>query len=129
MNFIHASMRSCISICYIIQKWIQTFSQDKCSAQVSPVISFHVMFANTWKASPGYPFRWRPSPWDWSSPNPPLLMTLSLGMVRSLCSPFGQRPSPWEQSSPGYNHFLGNGQIVGRIKTLCSIIVIESFHI
>jgi len=84
----------------------------------------------------------RPSPWDWSSPNPPLLMTLSLGMVRSLCSPFGQQPSPWDWSSPNppflttlslewsspdidHLHWNGHWSPYGYIMTLCKVTVID----
>jgi len=121
------------------KKWIQTFSQDKCVAQASPMIGIHVMFADTWKSSSGYPF----------------LTTLSLGLVKSkssfhrdpllmngqvLCSPFGQRPSPWEWLGPGYDPlrenshrflclFLRIGHIVWRIETLYSVMVTESFQI
>ena len=97
----------------------------------------------------------RPSPWDWSSPNPPFIATLSLGLVKSkssfhhdpflmngqvLCSPFRQRPSPWEWLGPSYDPlrenshrflclFLRIGHIIRRIETLYSVMVIESFQI
>lgn len=98
MNFIHASMRSCISSCYIIiQKWIQTFSQDKCVAQASPMIGIHVMFADTRKSSSGYPF----------------LTTLPLWMVKSCVLLSDNDP------------LLGNGWV--QVMTLFVRIVIDSY--
>ena len=46
MNFIHAFMHL-----IMLQEWTQKFSQDKCFAQVSPMLSIHVMFANTSKSN------------------------------------------------------------------------------
>jgi len=38
----------------------------QCFAQVSPMLSVHVIFANTWKSSSGSPFGQWPSPMEWS---------------------------------------------------------------
>ena len=135
MNFIHAFMHL-----IMLQEWTQKFSQDKCFAQVSPMLSIHVMFVDTSKSNLRFflsdkdPLLWngqihiasRPSPWDWSSipsHQGPLRSNghWFLGCIEALCEAmvidfFTSRPSPLEWSNP-----------MCRIETLAVRVVIVSY--